>query len=99
MHLGELYSKGKLKWEQAVGGGKKHSARQVKTRAASSGSIKSRQPYSNMTTTALLYPASTSALPLVQAVCQPLIRIQAATVLVQEEVVVLRERVALRVVG
>jgi len=51
------------------------------------------------TTRALLYPASTSALPLVQAVCQPLVCVQAATVLVQEEVVVLGERVTLGVVG
>lgn len=54
----------------------------------------------NLTTTrVLLYPASISALSLVQAVCQPLVCVQVAIVLVQEKVIVLGERVALGVVG
>lgn len=54
----------------------------------------------NLTTTrVLLYPASISALSLVQAVCQTLICVQVPIVFVQEKVIVLRERVTLGVVG
>lgn len=48
-----------------------------------------------ITTQVLLYPGSGSALPLLQAVGQALIGVQAAIVLVQEKVIVLGQRIAL----
>lgn len=103
-HCSWPYSKARLReWEQAVGEGKKHIFSKVGENMKSSWCqhrvLRAHTSNNLITTRVLLYPGSISALSLVQAVCQPLLCVQVAIVLVQEKVIVLRERVTFGVVG
>lgn len=103
-HFSWAYSTARLReWEQAVGEGNKHIFSKVDENMKSSWSqhrvLRAHSSNTLITTQVLLYPGSGSALPLLQAVGQALIGVQAAIVLVQEKVIVLGQRIALWVVG